>query len=70
MRLGYHEDATSALSRWHIPTAHYLELWGDALTTSGDYLSIQPMILPLFGGLSKSNCSNAARRAENEKAQN
>src|SRR5216110_2475116 len=47
VRLGYHEDATSALSHWHVPLAHYLESWGDALTTGGDYLSIQPMILPL-----------------------
>ena len=53
VRLGYHEDATSALSAWHIPLAHYLESWGDALTSGGDYLSIQPMILPLFGGLSE-----------------
>src|SRR5439155_12514459 len=52
VRLGYHEDATSALSQWHIPLAHYLESWGDALTAGGDYLSIQPMILSLFGGLS------------------
>src|SRR5438445_145769 len=51
VRLGYHEDATSALSHWHIPLAHYLESWGDALTSGGNYLSIQPMILPLFGWL-------------------
>ena len=31
VRLGYHEDATSALSHWHVPAAHYLESWGDAL---------------------------------------
>jgi molybdopterin-containing oxidoreductase family iron-sulfur binding subunit len=53
VRLGYHEDATSALSHWHVPAAHYLESWGDALTSDGAYLSIQPMILPLFGGLSE-----------------
>jgi MoCo/4Fe-4S cofactor protein with predicted Tat translocation signal len=53
VRLGYHEDATSALSRWHVPAAHYLESWGDALTSTGVYLSIQPMILPLFGGMSE-----------------
>jgi molybdopterin-containing oxidoreductase family iron-sulfur binding subunit len=53
VRLGYHEDATSALSHWHAPLTHYLESWGDALTAGGDYLSIQPMILPLFGGLSE-----------------
>jgi len=59
VRLGYHEDATSALSHWHVPLAHYLESWGDALTTGGDYLSIQPMILPLFGGLSEIELLNA-----------
>ena len=53
VRLGYHEDATSALSHWHVPAAHYLESWGDALSADGSYLSIQPMILPLFGGLSE-----------------
>ncbi|PYL51697.1 MAG: hypothetical protein DMF33_10085 [Verrucomicrobia bacterium] len=59
VRLGYHEDATSALSHWHVPLAHYLESWGDALTSGGDYLSIQPMILPLFGGLSEIDLLNA-----------
>jgi len=59
VRLGYHEDATSALSHWHVPMSHYLESWGDALTSGGDYLSIQPMILPLFGGLSEIDLLNA-----------
>jgi molybdopterin-containing oxidoreductase family iron-sulfur binding subunit len=59
VRLGYHEDATSVLSAWHIPLAHYLESWGDALTSGGDYLSIQPMILPLFGGVSEIEMLNA-----------
>ena len=53
VRLGHYEDATSALSNWHVPAAHYLEAWGDALTSEGAYLAIQPMILPLFGGLSE-----------------
>jgi MoCo/4Fe-4S cofactor protein with predicted Tat translocation signal len=59
VRLGYHEDATSALSTWHIPATHYLESWGDALTSDGDYLSIQPMILPIFNGLSEIELLNA-----------
>ena len=59
VRLGYHEDATSALSHWHVPAAHYLESWGDALTLDGAYLSIQPMILSLFGGLSEIELLNA-----------
>src|SRR5437879_4013284 len=58
VRLGYYEDATSALSHWHVPAAHYLESWGDALTSDGAYLSIQPMIIPLFGGLSEVELMN------------
>jgi len=53
VRLGQFEDATSALSQWHLPAAHYLETWGDALTASGSYVAIQPMILPLFDGVSE-----------------
>jgi MoCo/4Fe-4S cofactor protein with predicted Tat translocation signal len=52
IRLGYYEDATSALSHWHVPMAHYLESWSDALTPQGSHLAIQPMILPLFNGWS------------------
>ena len=58
IRLGYYEDATSELSRWHVPAAHYLEAWGDALTSDGAYLAVQPMILPLFGGMSEIELMN------------
>ena len=58
VRLGYYEDATSSASQWHLPAAHYLESWGDALTADGAYLAIQPMILPLFGGLSEIEVMN------------
>jgi MoCo/4Fe-4S cofactor protein with predicted Tat translocation signal len=59
VRLGYHEDSTSALSQWQVPLAHYLESWGDAFAADGSFLSIQPMILPLFGGLSEIEIINA-----------
>src|SRR5947209_1915836 len=59
VRLGYYEDATSELSNWHVPAAHYLESWGDALTADGGYVAIQPMILPLFGGMSELDLINA-----------
>jgi molybdopterin-containing oxidoreductase family iron-sulfur binding subunit len=58
IRLGYHEDATSALSHWHVPMAHFLESWGDALAGDGSYLAVQPMIMPLFGGLSEIDLLN------------
>ena len=53
IRLGYHEDETAALSDWHLPAAHYLESWGDARTGDGTLVPIQPLIAPLFGGLTE-----------------
>jgi molybdopterin-containing oxidoreductase family iron-sulfur binding subunit len=53
IRLGLHVDETSAASTMHVPAAHFLEAWGDAVTHQGDYLSQQPLILPLYGGLSE-----------------
>ena len=52
VRVGYYEDATSAVAHWHVPATHYLESWGDALAPDGSYLAIQPMILPLYDGVS------------------
>ena len=52
VRLGYYWDETSEIARWHVPQAHFLEQWGDVRSADGTYNVIQPMILPLFGGLS------------------
>ncbi len=54
IRVGYYVDETSkvnAAATTHIARAHYLESWGDARAIDGTVLPIQPMILPLFGGL-------------------
>ena len=53
IRLGCHVDETSAASTTHVPTAHFLESWSDAVSYAGDYLSIQPLILPLYNGISE-----------------
>ncbi|MEI6279119.1 MAG: 4Fe-4S dicluster domain-containing protein [Verrucomicrobiae bacterium] len=53
VRLGLFEDETSKLSRWHVPAAHFLETWGDARGLDGTLTAIQPMLLPLWGGLSE-----------------
>jgi molybdopterin-containing oxidoreductase family iron-sulfur binding subunit len=53
VRLGYYEDETSEKSNWNFPAAHYLESWGDAKTSDGTHVSIQPLIQPLFGGLTE-----------------
>ncbi|NBR87254.1 MAG: 4Fe-4S dicluster domain-containing protein [Verrucomicrobia bacterium] len=54
VRLGYHEDETATGATWHVPAAHYLESWGDARTSDGTVVAIQPLIAPLFGGLTES----------------
>ena len=51
IRLGYYEDETFAGSTVHLPEAHYLESWGDARTSDGTLVPVQPLIAPLFGGL-------------------
>ncbi|MDW8381147.1 MAG: TAT-variant-translocated molybdopterin oxidoreductase [Verrucomicrobiota bacterium] len=53
LRLGYAEDETFPFCHWHFPLAHYLESWGDVLTSDGAYLPVQPLIQPLFGGLTE-----------------
>lgn len=45
-------NETSKATMWHIPGLHYLENWGDARTVDGVVSPIQPMIEPLFGGMS------------------
>jgi len=52
-RLGYQEDETFSACDWHLPEAHYLESWGDAVTSDGGLVPIQPLIAPLFGGLTE-----------------
>jgi molybdopterin-containing oxidoreductase family iron-sulfur binding subunit len=53
LRLGAYEDETSALADWHLPQAHYLESWGDARSHDGTLVPVQPMIEPLFGGITE-----------------
>ncbi len=53
VRLGYYEDETFPLCDWHLPAAHYLESWGDARTSDGTLVPVQPLIAPLFGGLTE-----------------
>jgi molybdopterin-containing oxidoreductase family iron-sulfur binding subunit len=53
IRWGLYVDETTAASDVHVPAAHFLESWGDALAYDTlTYLAQQPMILPLYGGIS------------------
>ena len=53
VRLGYYEDESFAGTDLHLPAAHYLESWGDVRTSDGTTVIVQPLIQPLFNGVSE-----------------
>ena len=53
VRLGYYEDESFPAKGWNLPQAHFLESWGDARTSDGTLVPVQPLIEPLFGGLTE-----------------
>ena len=53
VRLGYYEDETANKAGWNFPATHYLESWGDAAASDGTLVAIQPLVQPLFGGLTE-----------------
>jgi molybdopterin-containing oxidoreductase family iron-sulfur binding subunit len=52
IHLHEYRNETSLLSTWHVPRAHFLEAWGDVRTWDGTITVAQPLIAPLYGGLS------------------
>ena len=52
VHFGSHVDETAALASWHVPSAHFLESWGDARASCGTLSVVQPLILPLYGAKS------------------
>ncbi len=55
VRLGYYNDETSAAVSdrigLHVAAAHYLESWSDGRALDGTVVPVQPMIMPIFGGM-------------------
>ncbi len=51
VHMGLHPDETGARTTWHINQAHFLESWGDARSYDGSVTILQPMIDPLYGGV-------------------
>jgi MoCo/4Fe-4S cofactor protein with predicted Tat translocation signal len=52
VHLGSHVDETGFVSMWHLNKAHYLESWSDARAYDGTISVLQPMIAPLYNGVS------------------
>ena len=44
-------DETGVLCDWHIPMAHFLESWSDTRAHDGTVTIIQPLIAPLYSGV-------------------
>jgi MoCo/4Fe-4S cofactor protein with predicted Tat translocation signal len=49
---GLYQDETAVLCHWHANAAHYLEAWGDIRGHDGTVALQQPLIAPLFSGIS------------------
>jgi MoCo/4Fe-4S cofactor protein with predicted Tat translocation signal len=49
--LACHEDETSAHAAWVLPRAHELESWGDGRASDGTVTLQQPILRPLFNGV-------------------
>ncbi len=52
IHLSEYVNETSAKTTWHVPRAHFLEAWGDARTLDGTVTLAQPLVAPLYGGVS------------------
>ena len=50
--LGPGLNETGQVADWHVPQAHYLESWSDAVAYGGTVSIVQPLIDPLYSGKS------------------
>lgn len=50
--LSLYENETSKRCSWYVPRAHHLESWGDAIAYDGTVSMVQPLIAPLYEGMS------------------
>ena len=53
VRVSSNPDETTESATWQVPGTHYLEAWGDGRAVDGSYVSVQPMIMPLYDGWSE-----------------
>ena len=47
-----HFNETSRHSHWHVPAAHFLESWSDTRAFDGTTSIVQPLIEPMYAGVS------------------
>ncbi|GIX07979.1 MAG: hypothetical protein KatS3mg115_2382 [Candidatus Poribacteria bacterium] len=52
VHMGLYLDETGSRCDWHVPMTHSLEAWGDVRAYDGTATIVQPLIRPLYGGVS------------------
>ncbi len=52
VHLSHAKNETSKACDWHVNRSHFLESWGDSRGYDGTHYLAQPLIEPLYGGLS------------------
>jgi MoCo/4Fe-4S cofactor protein with predicted Tat translocation signal len=50
--LGLYDNETAIRTTYHVPAAHFLEMWSDTRAFDGTVSIIQPLIEPIYGGMS------------------
>lgn len=53
IHLGHSVNLSARKAALHLPSAHYLESWSDVRAADGTYSVIQPMIQPLYDGVTE-----------------
>ncbi len=53
IHLSYYNNETSQACKWHVNKSHWLESWSDGRSADGTICIGQPLIEPLFNGLSE-----------------
>jgi molybdopterin-containing oxidoreductase family iron-sulfur binding subunit len=67
VHLSLFRDETSEISHWHINETHYLEQWGDAHAYDGTVTLQQPLVAPLYDGISASEFLQAFMKQNSER---
>ena len=67
VQCGYFYNETSVFCQWHVPQAHFLESWSDALAFDGTPSIVQPLIEPLYQGRSAHELLDALVLAQNSR---
>ena len=60
IHFGLHADETAEHCKWHVPQAHLLETWSDLRSADGHYSLVQPLIAPLYDGLTRATAAMAS----------